>query len=61
MILLSWADRWPGRTAAEAADPYESLRAFAAHGTLGPYRVKNLTASNYRTREATSRAIAEGA
>jgi len=29
MILLSWADRWPGRTAAEAGDPYESLRAFA--------------------------------
>ncbi len=61
MILLSWADRWPGRKAPEAGDPYESLRAFAATGTLGPYRVKNLTAGDSRRREATSRAIAEGA
>lgn len=41
MILLSWADRWPGRTAAEAGDPYESLRQPSRPtGTLGPYRVK---------------------
>lgn len=36
VILFSWADRWPGRTAAEAGDPYESLRAFAAHRNARP-------------------------